>query len=198
MLLVVAAGLLLAGEARAEGPYPNCWVNNDGRVLVIGDSLTVRLSNTNPLGAGCGQYDRWDVDGWAGRSTAEGVDDLQARVRNRHVAVLYDLGSNDVLYGGTRQALRDARAVADGRMLFLVTITRNDSWPYEQVNEAIRDFGANHARVRVIPWAGQAESSDFAPGDPVHYTAAGYAKRTAFIESRVEPVVLRYLKKNRR
>jgi hypothetical protein len=157
----------------------HCWTDHDGRVLSISDSHGVL--------AGCGvQYPHWDTDAWAGRTSTDGIDDLEARLRPRHRIVVYDLGTNDpvIRRGEQRRALLHAITRIGSRELFLVTVKRLDGVPYAGVNRVIRRFDDMRENVQVIEWARRVGDNEFGP-DHVHLTAAGYEHRTRVIKAAV-------------
>lgn len=136
-----------------------------GRVLVVGDSLGVGTAPSlrRRLG-GVGA----DVE--VGRGSAEGVRVLDQRLRDRHGAVVFDLGTNDPTAGDLRRSLRQASNIVGNRELYLSTVNGPDA---AAKNRLLTRFARRHDNVHLIRAAQKVGTGP----DGIHYSPQGYDQR---------------------
>jgi lysophospholipase L1-like esterase len=139
--------------------------------LYVGDSLGV--GTAPPL---TGQ--RVEVDARVGRTSSSGLAVLRARLRPRHRAVVFDVGTNDWSTAALRSNLWAARRTTAGRPMVVFTINKPGSAPY---NATIRAFQRRAYGVWLIDWQGVAGRRHLLAGDGIHASAAGYARRAALV-----------------
>lgn len=168
------AVLALSGTARAD-EVPSCQTFNDSRVLLIGDSHTVKSP--------CEAYPRWDADARQGRWSEQALEALDARLRPRHTKVVFDIATNDVFDSDRyRDNLRLLWQMIGDRKLVLVTTCANSVQP--SVDDEIRSFVAAHPqRSSYVAWGEYAcgHPELFGP-DNIHFTAEGYEQRVGMVK----------------
>jgi hypothetical protein len=136
-----------------------------GRVLVVGDSLGVGTApNLRRRLGGVGA----DVE--VGRSSAEGVRVLEQRLRDRHGAVVFDLGTNDPTANDLRRSLRQASNIAGDRDIYLSTVNGPDA---RDKNQLLKRFARRHENVHLIRGAQRIPTGP----DGIHYSPQGYDAR---------------------
>lgn len=138
-----------------------------GRVLVVGDSLGVGTAPSlrRRIG-GVGA----DVE--VGRGSAEGVRVLDQRLRDRHGAVVFDLGTNDPTANDLRRSLRRASNIVGERDLYLSTVNGPDA---AAKNRLLTRFARRHDNVHLIRAAQKIGTGP----DGIHYSPQGYDQRAA-------------------
>lgn len=175
-----AAAMHLGEDAPPDG--------GAGGVLIIGDSLmrgTAPYLNQELPGA------TLEIDAQKGRSSAEGLDVLSARLRPEHRVVVFDLGVNDdpSFPDALAADLRRARSIAGARCVVVATLSAPPyaGIPYDGLNRAVESFAARNPGVQLVDWR-QAAAGD--PGlldaDGVHALPAGYALRATLVAQAVD------------
>jgi lysophospholipase L1-like esterase len=126
------------------------------------------------------------VDARIGRSSTAALPALDESLAARHEVVVFDIATNDIIDPPTfRSNLRRVWNRIGDRELVLVTtwIVCCPDTPPGPVNRAIENFADLHPRrITVAEWDDVARAHpDFFSQDGIHLTAAGYARRVAFI-----------------
>jgi hypothetical protein len=157
-----------------------------GPVLYVGDSLGVatlpRLVTALPRVS-------FDGDAAVGRTSAQGLTVLRARMLARHRVVIFDLGTNDPDPAALTRSLRGLRHEAGNREIVVFTINKPGAEPY---NHAIKRFAAPGDGVVVLDWHATAVRERLLAGDCVHASVSGYARRARLVagclsEASIEP-----------
>jgi lysophospholipase L1-like esterase len=117
-----------------------------------------------------------------GRTSPEGVAVLRRRVRPRHDAVVFDLGTNDLSVAMLARSLRAARRAAARRPLVTLTLNGRDS---AARNRVLRAFARTRERVALVQWHRVAGGERLLAGDGVHASVSGYARRAAMVRAAV-------------
>jgi lysophospholipase L1-like esterase len=165
-ILVLALLALAPAGARAEEP-----------TLYVGDSLgvgTVGQLRSTTVG------DALDEDTRIGRGSTEGLAVLRSRLRPRHKAVVFDLGTNDGSADLLAHNLRRARRLTGDRRLIVFTLNKPGVQPF---NSAIRAFARATENVFLIDWHSTASSRHLLAGDGIHASPSGYTRRAGLVAS---------------
>lgn len=182
LLVAVALAALLTVRNRRD-PAPAV---SRGTVTLIGDSLNVGVE---PYLADA--LPRWKlvVNDRVGRSTPEGVSELEAGrpVLSSHVVV--SLGTNDPQGASAAFRVDVARLlelVGPSRCVIWATIWRGGA-PSDDFNAALREGAAANGRVRLVEWATMVRAHrDWLAPDGLHGSEAGYRARARAIAEAVE------------
>ncbi len=131
-----------------------------GPVLIVGDSHTW-------MGGAGAQYPAWDTDCRAGRTTAEGIEDVAASLAPRHRVVVFDHATND--HDRTPdehwQQLLELRRIIGERQLVLVSSWRTDLSLEHVVANQRRLVNEYPLTTSIADWA------DFAANHPQYLAA---------------------------
>jgi hypothetical protein len=186
VLIAVLAGVVVGGALLAA-----CATDEDttsasrGTVTLVGDSLNVGIE---PYLQGALKGWRFAMNDRVGRSTAEGIDEIEARrpVLSSHVVL--SLGTNDSqLAVATFRAdvERVLELAGPNRCVVWATIWR-DGKPNGAFNEVLRNAAADNRRFRVVDWAAMVdEQPDWLAVDGVHGTETGYRERARAVAEAV-------------
>ncbi len=173
LLGIVAVGALMLVRNPGHSTSPVSL----GTVTLVGDSLNVGLERYLPDA----------LPGWkmvtndrVGRSTSEGVAELEAGRPVLSNYVVVSLGTNDPPGAVTdfrEDVTRFLRLVGPNRCVLWATIWR-DGAPNDGFNEILRDAARESQRVKLVDWADMVERDPqvLAP-DGLHGNADGYRER---------------------
>ena len=177
LIVVAALGALLVARSRD----PSATEGSRGTVTMIGDSLNVGVE---PHLAAA-------LPGWkivsndrVGRTTPEGIDELEAGRPALSSYVVVSLGTNDAPDGVTAFRSDVARVldiVGPNRCVIWATIWR-DGAPGDAFNAVLRDAAAANRQLRLVEWAEMVQAHpDWLAGDGLHGNEVGYAERARAI-----------------
>jgi lysophospholipase L1-like esterase len=182
LLVAAALGALLVARSRD----PSATEGSHGTVTMIGDSLNV----------GVEPHLTTALPGWrivsndrVGRTTPEGIAELEAGRPALSPYVVVSLGTNDAPDGVT--AFRSDVAhvldiVGPSRCVIWATIWRDGS-PSDAFNEVLRDAAAANRQLRLVEWAEMVQGHpDWLAGDGLHGNEVGYAERARAIAKAAE------------
>ncbi len=187
---MAAVAVVLAGSLGGCG-----WLDPgpEGRVLVIGDSLTVGAAEQ---GLGDGHSWEWTVRAVVGLTTEQAASSAAGFDPARYDVVIVALGTND--------ARDDAESFGDqvdqmmgalGNASRVIWVNVDAQTPElasasEGVNPAIADGPSRHRNLEVADWdayvRGRDDMAALRAGDGVHYNAEGYRVRADWTEALVD------------
>jgi lysophospholipase L1-like esterase len=152
-----------------------------GTATLVGDSLNVGVEPYLP-----DALPRWRIvaDDRVGRSTSEGVAELEAGRPPLSSYVVISLGTNDT--PGSVDAFRAkvakvVRLVGPDRCLIWATIWR-DGKPNVPFNDVLREAAEANPRMRLVAWAELIEiHPDWLAADHLHGNETGYRQRARAI-----------------
>ena len=153
------------------------WAPAIDPVLYVGDSLGVGTVRQLQSSAAPGAL---DFDTRIGRSSTEGLEVLRLRLRRRHKAVVFDLGTNDSSAEVLGRNLRRARTLTGERLMIVFTINKPGAGPF---NRTIRAFGRSADNVFLVDWHSTAARGELLSGDGIHASPSGYRRRAALVSS---------------
>jgi lysophospholipase L1-like esterase len=175
LIVVAALGALLVARSRD----PSVTEGSHGTVTMIGDSLNVGVE---PHLAAA-------LPGWTivsndrvGRTTPEGIDELEAGRPALSAYVVVSLGTNDAPDGVT--AFRSDVAhvldiVGPSRCVIWATIWRDGA---DAFNAVLRHAAVANRQLRLVEWAEMVQAHpDWLAGDGLHGNEVGYAERARAI-----------------
>jgi len=173
LLVAVALGVLVLVR-HSDGPAASA---TRGTVTLVGDSLNVGVERYLP-----DALPGWTIvaDDMVGRSTPQGIAELEAGRPKLSSHVVVSLGTNDP--PAAVSAFRDdvARVLAlvgPNRCVVWATIYR-DGAPGNAFNAVLRDAAEANQRVRLVEWAEMAqEHPEWLAGDGLHGNETGYRER---------------------
>ena len=185
---VTAAALLAASVLATSG-----CVDSGERVAVLGDSITAL--DAEALEGALGEDYRFTISGNFGYTAAEVTPVAQELSERSFGQVIINLGTNDVLQGGSPSAAveeiqRQAAMFDDARCVHVVTVnehmvdqsTGDDTGAAARLlNDALEELAAGDDRIDLVDWnAAASESVPDTEGatstltsDSVHPTAEG-------------------------
>lgn len=177
LLVAVALAALVVARNRDE-PAP---VVSRGTVTLVGDSLNV----------GVERYLSDALPGWrlvandrVGRSTPEGIAELEAGRPGLSSHVVVSLGTNDppgAVAAFRADVARLLDLVGPNRCVVWATIWR-DGAPNDAFNAVLRDAAAVNDRVRLVEWAEMVRvHPDWLAPDGLHGNKVGYRERARAI-----------------
>lgn len=135
------------------------------RTTYVGDSL----------GVGTTQYLRKpNSNTRVGRTSAEALEVLRRKLRDKDKAVVFDVGTNDPSAAELKRNLRRAERLIGDRRLVLATV--NGPKAHEK-NQAIRQFASRHGNVEVVEWKRRGITGP----DGIHSTPDGYRLRAKLV-----------------
>ena len=177
LLVVVALAALVVARNRNK-PAAEA---SKGTLTLLGDSLNVGVET----------YLAAALPGWTvvandrvGRSTPEGIAELEAGRPGLSSHVVVSLGTNDpptAVAAFRADVARVIRLVGRNRCVIWATIWR-DGAPNEAFNGVLRDAAEANHRVRIVEWAAMVESHpDWLAADGLHGNETGYRERSRAI-----------------
>ena len=177
LLVVVALAALVVARNRNK-PAAEA---SKGTLTLLGDSLNV----------GVEPYLAAALPGWTvvandrvGRSTPEGIAELEAGRPGLSSHVVVSLGTNDpptAVAAFRADVARVIRLVGRNRCVIWATIWR-DGAPNEAFNGVLRDAAQTNHRVRLVEWAEMVKSHpDWLAADGLHGNETGYRERSRAI-----------------
>jgi len=177
LLVVVALAALVVARNRNK-PAAEA---SKGTLTLLGDSLNV----------GVEPYLAAALPGWTvvandrvGRSTPEGIAELEAGRPGLSSHVVVSLGTNDpptAVAAFRADVARVIRLVGRNRCVIWATIWR-DGAPNEAFNGVLRDAAETNHRVRLVEWAAMVEAHpDWLAADGLHGNETGYRERSRAI-----------------
>jgi lysophospholipase L1-like esterase len=166
----------------------------DGRVLVIGDSLTVGADREGGLGDDHGWA--WDIRAIEGLTTAKATEATQELDASGYDLVIVALGTNDftdaeATYAGRVDAMMAALDEAD-RVLWVNVDAATDvlAPAADGVNPAIAAAAGRYGQLDLADWDAYVDTVEgmdaLRAGDEVHYTTEGYQLRARWMEQLVD------------
>ena len=180
--LLIAAGVAVLVVARHRD-RPNTGAT--GAVTLIGDSLNV---GTEPYLAG--ELRKWRIvtNDRVGRTTPEGIAELEAGRTELAPTVVVSLGTNDppdAVAMFRADVARVLRLAGPDRCVVWATIWR-DGRPNDAFNGVLREAEAANSRVRVVDWAAMVkEHPDWLAADGLHGNETGYRERARAVAAAV-------------
>ncbi len=177
LLVAVAFAALVVAGHRDE---PATAVAQ-GTATLLGDSLNVGVERYLPEA----------LPGWrivandsVGRSTPEGVAELEAMRPGLSSHVVVSLGTNDppaAVAAFRADVSRLLELVGPNRCIVWATIWR-DGAPSEPFNAVLRDAAARNRRVRLVDWAEMVEEHPgWLASDGLHGSEEGYRERAVAV-----------------
>jgi lysophospholipase L1-like esterase len=173
LLVAVALAALLVARNRDEP----ATAGSRGTVTLVGDSLNL----------GVERYLSAALPGWklvandrVGRSTPEGIAELEAGRPPLSSYIVVSLGTNDP--PAAVAAFRDDVArlldlIGPNRCVIWATIWRQGA-PNDAFNAVLRDAADANHRVRLVEWAEMVQAHpDWLASDGVHGNEEGYRQR---------------------
>jgi lysophospholipase L1-like esterase len=177
----VAAVVALVAVRRGTEARP---AESPGTATLIGDSLNVGIEPY--LGEALPQW-RIVANDLVGRTTSEGIAELEAGRPALSSYVVVSLGTNDghdVAAFRTDVARVLALAGAD-RCVIWATVWR-DGKPSEDFNDVLRQAAEANRRLRLVAWAEMVDKQpELLAGDGLHGNADGYRKRAEAVAEAV-------------
>ena len=174
-LLLVAALAALFVERHRSAPAASAAVTR-GTATLVGDSLNVGVERYLP-----DALPHWTIvaNDRVGRTTDEGIAELEAHrpVLSSHVVV--SLGTNDPadVPGFRADVARVLELIGPSRCVAWATIWRNGK-PDDAFNDVLRAAAESNHRVRLVEWAAMVEEHpDWLAGDQLHGNETGYRER---------------------
>jgi lysophospholipase L1-like esterase len=182
VLLVAAAATSLLVVSRHRGTASTTF---QGTVTLVGDSLNVGIE---PYLAAALPRSSVVADDRIGRSTSEGVAELEAGRPALSSSVVVSLGTNDTPTAVAAFRADVARVLGlagPGRCVIWATIWR-DGAPNDSFNAVLRDAAASNRRLRLVEWAEMIRAHpDRLAGDGLHGNEAGYRDRARAVAAAV-------------
>jgi lysophospholipase L1-like esterase len=177
LLVVVALAALLVARNRDEP----ATAGSRGTVTLVGDSLNV----------GVERYLSAALPGWklvandrVGRSTPDGIAELEAGRPSLSSHIVVSLGTNDppdAVAAFRADVARLLDLVGPNRCVVWATIWR-DGAANDAFNAVLRDAAAVNRRVRLVEWAEMVQAHpDWLALDGLHGNEAGYRERARAI-----------------
>jgi lysophospholipase L1-like esterase len=182
LLVAVAVAAIFVARNRS-GPDS---ASARGTVTLVGDSLNVGVERYLPAA----------LPGWkvvandrVGRSTLEGVAELEAGRPALSSYVVVSLGTNDPR-GAADAFRRNVERVLElggpNRCIVWATIWR-DGAPADDFNAVLRDAAGSNRRLRLVEWADMArQHPDLLAADGLHGNEVGYRKRAEAVAAAVK------------
>ncbi len=173
LLLIAALAALLVERHRSA---TTTTVATRGTATLVGDSLNVGVERYVPAA-----LPHWKIvtNDLVGRTTAEGIDELEAGRPPLSPYVIVSLGTNDpVDVSGFRAAVgRVLKLIGANRCVVWATIWRNGK-PDDAFNDVLRAAAESNRRLRLVEWAAMVRAHpDWLAGDGLHGNETGYRER---------------------
>jgi hypothetical protein len=173
LLVAVALGVLFLVRL-SDKPAASA---SRGTVTLVGDSLNVGVERYLPDA----------LPGWAivandrvGRSTPEGIAELEAGRPGLSSHVVVSLGTNDPpqdVTGFRADVARVLELVGPNRCVVWATIWR-DGAPNDAFNTVLRDAAGSNRRLRLVEWATMLQDHpEWLAADGLHGNETGYRER---------------------
>ena len=183
LLFAVALAALLVARHRGATRSPR---SPRGTATLVGDSLNVGVERYSP-----DALPRWRIvaNDRVGRTTPEGIAELEAGRPRSPRYVVVSLGTNDSADARRRRSgptshgcwSSSARTAAS----IWATIWR-DGAPNDAFNAVLRDAAAANRRVRLVEWADMVEAHpDWLADDGLHGNETGYRERARAVAAAV-------------
>jgi lysophospholipase L1-like esterase len=174
-LLVIVALAALFVEHRRDATTSAAVTR--GTATLVGDSLNVGVEPYLPAA-----LPHWTIvtNDRVGRTTAEGIDELEAGRAPLSPYVVVSLGTNDSADGAESfraDVARVLKLIGPNRCVIWATIWRNGK-PNDAFNGVLRDAADANQRVRLVEWAAMVQAHpDWLAGDRLHGNETGYRER---------------------
>jgi len=173
-LLVVAALAALLVERHRTAT--TSVAASRGTATLVGDSLNVGVERYVPAA-----LPHWKIvaNDLVGRTTDEGIQELEAGRPPLSPYVIVSLGTNDPadVPGFRADVTRVLRLIGPNRCIVWATIWRNGK-PDDAFNEVLRAAAESNHRLRLVEWAAMVrEHPDWLAGDGLHGNETGYRER---------------------
>ena len=173
LVVAVALAVLLVVRQRDEAAAPAAV----GTATLVGDSLNVGVERYLPE-----DLPRWHIvtNDRVGRSTPEGIAEIEAGRPKLSSYVVVSLGTNDpprAVDAFRADVARFVKLVGQSRCLIWATIWR-DGAPNESFNAVLREAAEANPRLRLVAWAEMIRlHRDWLAADGLHGTETGYRER---------------------
>jgi hypothetical protein len=174
----VAAGVIAPEVAWRKSTKPAL---RPGKVSLVGDSLNL----------GVEPYLQSELQGWqvetddvVGRSTATGIEQLQAQSASLGSYVIVSLGTNDPVetVDAFRAGVVEALRIATPRRCVVWATIRRDGDAYEPFDRVLRDASRGNRSLRLVEWTSMIRAHpEWLAGDGIHASADGYEARAKAI-----------------
>ena len=182
LLVVVAVGALVV----VRNPLSPGVPASRGTVTLLGDSLNVGIEPYVP-----DALPGWKVvaNDQVGRTTPQGIDELEAGRPVLSNYVVVSLGTNDPpseVDAFRKDVARVLALVGPNRCVVWSTIWR-DERPNEAFNEVLRDAATANRRVKLVEWAEMVdEDPDLLAPDRLHGDEDGYRARARAVAAAIK------------
>ena len=173
LIVAVTVGVVLVVHQRGNAAAPAAV----GTATLVGDSLNLGVE---PYLAGA--LPRWRIvaNDRVGRSTPEGIAEIEAGRPHLSSYVVVSLGTNDpptAVDAFRADVARVVRLVGPDRCLIWATIWR-DGAPSDAFNDVLREAAEAHPRLRLVAWAELIEiHPEWLAADGLHGNETGYHER---------------------
>ena len=173
LIVAVALGVVLVVRQRGDAAAPAAV----GTATLVGDSLNLGVE---PYLADA--LPRWRIvaNDRVGRSTSEGIAELEAGRPHLSSYVVVSLGTNDppaAVDAFRADVARVVRLVGPDRCLIWATIWR-DGAPSDAFNDVLREAAEAHPALRLVAWAELIEiHPEWLAADGLHGNETGYRER---------------------
>lgn len=159
---------------------------DSGRVLIIGDSLTV---GARDFGGFTLPGRHVTISAQTGRSTSQGISVLETSAAQNYDLVVMALGTNDYYASENQMGAWVDRAMtaARGTPVVWVNVDYGTSKlaPAKKLHRALNKARSRHPNLTVADWHTWINSrpnvGSLRAGDGVHYTTAGYRARAEWM-----------------
>ena len=174
-LLLIAALAALVVERQRNAPSPGA--RSRGTATLVGDSLNVGVERYLPA-----VLPDWKIvaNDRVGRTTAQGIDELEAGRSPLSQYVVVSLGTNDPPDAAERfrkDVARVLKLVGPNRCVIWATIWR-DGKPNDAFNDVLRTAAESNRRLRLVEWAAMVKAHpDWLAADYLHGNETGYRER---------------------
>ena len=173
LLLTAALAALLVERHRTA---TTSAVATRGTATLVGDSLNVGVEPYLP-----DALPHWKIvaNDRVGRTTDEGIDELEAGRPALSSYVVVSLGTNDPadVRGFGADVARVLELIGPNRCVIWATIWRNGK-PDDAFNDVLRNAAAGNRRLRLVEWAQLVQAHpDWLAGDHLHGNETGYRER---------------------
>jgi len=180
LLVAASVALIAVRHATKASSTPS-----SGTVTLIGDSLNVGLEPY--LGE---VMPRWRVvaNDRVGRTTAEGIAELEAGRPVLSPYVVVSLGTNDLLDAKEFEVhvARVLELAGPDRCVIWATIWR-DGKPDDVFNDVLRAEAESNKRLRLVAWADMVDKQpELLAADHLHGNEDGYRKRAEAVAEAVQ------------
>ena len=177
LIVAVTVGVVLVVHQRGNAAAPAAV----GTATLVGDSLNLGVE---PYLADA--LPRWRIvaNDRVGRSTPEGLAEIEAGRPHLSSYVVVSLGTNDppaAVDAFRADVARIVRLVGPDRCLIWATIWR-DGAPSDAFNDVLREAAEAHPRLRLVAWAELIEiHPEWLATDGLHGNETGYRERAGAV-----------------